>query len=298
MTTSAERLKDVSPRWAKEASRPMFRAFGRATQRNRRFPDFLIIGTKRGGTTSTFKYLQRHPCVLPMWPGVENAKKTHFFDQNFHRGAAWYRSHFPTDAQRHRNVRLHGEPALVGEAAPYYMFHPLVLDRVRATIPDVKVIVLLRNPVDRIWSHYHERVHNGTEHLPFREALDAEEERLKGEEERIVAEPGYYSERHDFCSYLARGRYLEHLGPWLDAFYPHQLHVVKSEDMYRDPRTTIVEMQRFLRLPEIPPETPHRYNYIPTNKMDPETRAWLADYYRPHVAALEARLDRSFGWDL
>jgi len=294
----AQRLKHVAPDWAKEASRPVFRAYGRATYAQRPLPEFLIIGTKRGGTTSMFKYVNRHPNVLPMWPGVENAKKTHFFDQNWDRGTAWYRAHFPSLAQRDRVEERTGAPAITGEAAPYDMFHPLVLDRVRQTIPDVKIIVLLRNPVDRIWSHYHERVNAGVEHLGFVEALAAEDERLAGEEQRIRSEPGYYSERHDFCSYQARGRYLEHLGPWLDAFYPRQLHIVRSEDLYADPQKTVVEVQRFLGLPEVPPPTPHRYNYVPANRLDPAVRTQLADYYRPHVAALEARLGRSFDWEL
>lgn len=295
---TAQRMKTVTPDWVKEASRPAFRAFGRLTHHYRQLPQFLIIGTKRGGTTSMFKYLQRHPNVLPMWPGVENAKKTHFFDQNIHRGTAWYRSHFPSDLQRRRVEQATGARTVTGEAAPYYMFHPLVLDRVAATIPDVKVIVLLRNPVDRIWSHYHERVDNHTETLPFLEALEAEAGRLAGEAERTVDEPGYYSERHDFCSYLARGRYLEHLGPWLERFYPEQLHVVRSEDLYTEPQKTLVEAHRFLGLPEVPPATPHRFNYVPAKGLDPELRAWLADYYEPHVEQLEERLGRSFNWDL
>lgn len=291
----AETLKHVAPGWAKEMSRPLFRSVGLVTAPSRQLPDFLIIGTKRGGTTTFFKYLQRHPSVIPMWPGVENAKKTHFFDQNWHRGTSWYRAHFPTDSQRRRVERKHGASA-TGEAAPYYMFHPLVLDRVRESLPRAKIFVLLRNPVDRIWSHYHERVNAGTEHLSFMDALAAEEERLRGEAERISREPRYYSERHDFSSYLARGRYLEHLEPWLDAFYPHQLQVIRSEDLYTDPSATMTTAHRFLGLPEMPPPTSHRFNYIPASKIDEATRTWLADYYRPHVAALETRLGRSFGW--
>lgn len=297
-TGAAAVLKRVSPDLLKEMSRPAFRAFGRATVELRGLPDFLIIGTKRGGTTSMLKYLRRHPNVLPMWPGVENAKKTHFFDQNFHRGPLWYRSHFPTDLQRRRVRRATGVWPVTGEAAPYYMFHPLVLDRVVETIPRVKVIVLLRNPVDRIWSHYHERVNAGTEKLEFRAALEAEEDRMRGEAERIVAEPGYYSERHDFSSYLSRGRYLEHLEPWLDRLYPSQLHVVRSEDLYRTPETALPDVHRFLGLPEIAPPSPHRFNYVPASSMAAEDRDWLASYYHPHVQMLEKRLDRSFGWDL
>lgn len=294
----ASTLKKYSPDWAKEASRPLFRGYGRATSRRRPLPDFLIIGTKRGGTTSMFKYLQRHPNVLTMWPGVENAKKTFFFDQNWSRGQQWYRSHFPTESHRRRVSDATGAPTVTGEAAPYYMFHPLVLDRVSELMPQVKVIVLLRNPVDRIWSHYHERVNAGTEQLSFQDALAAEDDRLAGEVEKIRTIPNYYSARHDFCSYKARGRYLEHLGPWLDRFYPDQLHVVRSEDLYADPVKTLVEAQRFLGLPEVPPPTPHRYNYVPANHLDEELRIELRDYYRPHVEALEDRLGRSFDWNV
>ncbi len=292
----AHLLKKVAPDWVKALSRPGFRAFGRITFPLRQMPNFLIVGTKRGGTTSMLKYLQGHPAVLPMWPGVENAKKTHFFDQNWNRGTAWYRAHFPTDLQRSRVQRRTGIRPITGEAAPYYMFHPLVLERISATIPGVKIIVLLRNPVDRVISHHNERVNAGTEELSFWDALQAEDERLRGERQRIIDEPGYYSVRHDFCSYLARGRYLEHLEPWLDAFHRGQLCVVRSEDMYADPGATLAEVHRFLGLPAVPPEAPHRFNYIPSQAVDPAVREWLEDYYRPHVHALERRLGRSFGW--
>lgn len=293
----AQQLKRVAPDWAKEASRPAFRRFGLATASTRPLPDFLIIGTKRGGTTSLFKYLNRHPNVLPMWPGVENAKKTFYFDDNWDRGERWYRSHFATRGQRDSVLQATGAPAVTGEAAPYYMFHPLVLDRVQQTIPNVRCIVLLRNPVDRIWSHFHERSQH-TETLSFAEALAAEDARLAGEAERIRSQPGYRSDRHDYCSYKARGRYLEHLEPWLNAFGPDQLLVVRSEDMYRDPQATVVNVQRFLGVPVQPPETPHRFNYVPARTMDEDLRAELADYYAPHVSALEERLGRRFNWDL
>lgn len=297
MTRPALVAKRVAPTWMKEASRPAFRSIGRMTWRLRPLPDYLIIGTKRGGTQSMFQYLQRHPNVLPMWPGVENAKKTHFFDRNHHRGEPWYRAHFPTRRQRRRTAGTTGPRALSGEAAPYYMFHPLVAGRVAEMLPDVKIIVLLRNPVRRAWSHYHERVHNGVEPLSFREALEAEPHRLAGEVERILADPRYYSRSHDFYSYLARGRYLEHLRPWYEHFDPAQIHVIRSEDLYADPGSTLVAAHRFLDIPAHPP-APHRFNYVPAAHMDPETEAWLRDYYRPHVEALQAFLGHDFGWDL
>jgi Sulfotransferase domain len=244
-----------------------------------------------------FKYLNRHPNVLPMWPSVENAKKTYFFDRYYHRGTGWYQAHFPTTSDRDEVKQRTGSAAITGEAAVNYMVNPVVLPRVLETIPDVKLIVLLRNPVDRAWSHYHERVNAGVEPLSFRDALDAEEERLAGEVDKMTSDPRYYSTNFDNYGYRTRGRYLEHLGPWLDAFYPNQLHIVRSEDLYTNPGEVLLATQRFLNLPEVP-LTAHRYNQLRADTLDPELRAELSDYYRPHVAALEERLDQSFGWEL
>lgn len=294
---TAQLLKSVAPRWAKEAARPFMHAYGRATWRQRPLPDYLIIGTKRGGSTSMFKYLTKHPNVLPPWPGVENHKKTNFFDQNYDRGEAWYRSHFPTARMRAQVAQRTGHPAITGEGAINYMFFPHVIDRVRAMIPEVRLVVVLRNPVDRAWSHYHERVKAGTEPLSFREALRAEDGRLAGEVDRMVSDPHYFSEPYDLFSYRTRGCYLEQLEPWLAAFEADQLLIVRSEDLYSDPVPAVLDVQRFLGLPEVP-LVAHRYNYIPTRTLEPDLRQELAEYYRPHVAALEARLDRSFGWEL
>lgn len=257
-----------------------------------------MIGTKRGGTTTLLRYLQLHPQVLPMWPGVENAKKTWYFDDNFHRGEEWYRAHFASRWQRARTARAQGDPVVTGEAAPYYLFHPAVPDRVAATLPDVKVLVLLRNPVERAWSHWRERRNMGTEVLDLAAALDAEPGRLAGEEERIRADPRYRSDAHDHFSYLARGRYLEQLERWWRRLDADRVHIARSEDLYADPGTTMAEVQRFLGVRPVGVSRPHHYNEHPGPVLHPDLRQRLADYYRPEVAQLEERLGRDLGWRL
>jgi|SRR5690242_3518862 len=121
-------------------------------------PHFLIIGAQRCGTTSLFEYLARHPDVAP-----PSAKELHFFDSEYHKGDAWYRERFPSL----RNGFI------TGEATPYYIFHPHTPTRVRDWNSKVKLIVLLRNPVDRAYSHYHHEVRLGTESLDFETALVA-----------------------------------------------------------------------------------------------------------------------------
>lgn len=289
------KVKAASPRAAKELARRCIRQYGVVTAAGRPLPDYLIIGTKRGGTTSLWKSLLSHPDVLPMFPAAENVKSPHYFDIHWDRGERWYRSHFPR--RRTSPAQVPGSRrVLVGEASPYYMFHPLAAERVARSLPDVRLIVLLRNPTDRAFSHYRERVRAGTEELDFGSALDAEPLRLRGEEERVRRDSGYYSKAHDFSSYLARGRYLEHLEPWLERFGGQSLLILRSEDMYQEPSATLHQVHAFLGLsPQVQPTLTHM-NDLGPSKLDESIRARLDDYFRPFTAALEARLDRSFDW--
>jgi hypothetical protein len=212
-------VKKRIPKPLKRAARSTLRTYGVRTSGQRDVPDFLIIGTKRGGTTSVWNWLVRHPHVAPMFPAAQQIKSPHYFDINFGRGLDWYRSHFPTRSSLAKTAQRTGFRPLTGEASPYYLFHPLVAERVAEVMPKAKLIVTLRNPADRAYSNYWERRGSDAEDLPtFEAALAAEEERLAGEVEKIKADPRYYSHHHDNHSYLARGRYLEQLQPWFERF--------------------------------------------------------------------------------
>ena len=110
------RAKDRSPRWLKDAANAMTRAHAVRTADQRHLPDFLIIGTKRGGTTSLWNYLIQHPLVPRLFPAW-NTKSAHYFEEHWRRGEPWYRSHFPTQRQRETLEKLeelqrsnHGDP--------------------------------------------------------------------------------------------------------------------------------------------------------------------------------------------
>jgi hypothetical protein len=290
-----DRIKGVAPRGAREQVRELLVRYGEATSERRPLPDFLIIGTKRGGTTSLWRYLLEHPLVPRLFPAW-NTKTSHYFEENWGRGEAWYRSHFPTERQRTQLERRHGGPSKVGEAAPLYMFHPLVAGRVAELMPRVRLIVLLRDPVERAYSHWKERRGEGVEPLDFADALDREHERIGGERERLIADPGYFSEPYDWHSYRARGRYLEHLEPWLERFDRSQLLVMASETLYREPARTYAQIVRFIGLPEFEPSSFEVFNDRPSRGMDDAVRAELTSYYAPHNAALADRLGMSFPW--
>jgi hypothetical protein len=269
--TVKDRMKAAAPRQAREQMRELLVRYGERTSDRRPLPDFLIIGTKRGGTTSLWRYLIQHPLVPRLFPAW-NTKTSHYFEENYGRGEAWYRSHFPTVRQRDALSSRYGGPVKAGEAAPLYMFHPLAASRVAALMPSVRIIVLLRNPVERAYSHWKERRGEGVEPLSFREALAAEKERTAGERERMISDPSYFSTAYDWYTYRERGCYLDHLQQWLSLFPPAQLLILPSETFYRSPAASYAEICSFIGLPphELPSYDVH--NDRPSGGMDDDIR--------------------------
>jgi Sulfotransferase domain len=255
--------------------------YGRATSAARPLPGFLILGAQKAGTTALYAYLRWHPAVTgPAW------KEVSYFDRHYRRGVRWYRGHFPI----RRGDRI------VGEASPGYLFHPLAPKRVRATVPEAKLIVLLRDPVDRALSHYHHEVALGREPLSFEQAIEAEPERTRGEEERLVREPGYFSRPWWDHTYLARGRYAEQLERWLALFPREQLLVLPSEELSAEPGQTYARVLEFLGAP------PHELDAYPRvyeqhyEGLRPETRQRLAEYFAEPNRLLYELLGRELGW--
>lgn len=275
-----------------------FRLLGSATAGLRIDPDYLVIGTKRGGTTSMARWLLDHPDIRPLYPAVENRKGTYFFDVNFEKGHGWYRSHFPVGVV-HRTIGKRGRsaPPLVGDATPYYLHHPHAPARARRLAPNAKIIALLRHPVDRALGHWAERTRNGVETLPFAEALRAEQERLAGEEQRMIDDPTYVSFAHQHWSYADQGRYARGLRRWFDEYPPEQILVLVSEDLYADPAAVYSQTLEFLGLAPYEPDAFAAWNMKPKDPIDPADRAFLESALRDDVAELEKLLGRPMGWE-
>ncbi len=259
-----------------------------ATSRLRCEPGFLIVGAMKAGTTFLHTCLAGHPsCVCAM------EKEVHFFDNNYHRGQRWYRSRFPIrgwmESRRQR-------PLLAGEATPYYLYHPLSPQRAHDTCPKAKIIVLLRNPVDRAYSHYQQNVRAGFEKLSFPEAIAAEPDRLRGKEDRLRADPGYYSMAHQTFSYCARGEYAPQVARWVESFGAERVLVVQSETLWADPERTHARVLRFLDLEaHAPPgfRPRNRGRYAP---MDDRTRRRLDAEFAPSNEELFSLLGERFEW--
>lgn len=270
-------------------------ALRRPTQHLRLLPDFLILGAQRSGTSSLFKYLCRHSQI-----GRPLRKETEYFTVRHGRGLGWYRAHFPLAARRTLR-RLLGSDLQTFEATPDYLFFPGAAERAAALLPEARLVVLLRDPVERAWSHYRHVVRLGREPLGFAEALAAEPERLAADRERLRADPGYRAASLRLHSYVDRGRYAEHLEPWLARYPRERLLVVRTEDLFADPPQTYAEILRFLGLRLEMPRVFRNYSYrggtaVSRRPVPDAIAERLRAGFAPHNRRLAELLDREMDW--
>lgn len=259
-----------------------------STSQFRTLPSFLIIGTARGGTTSLFQYLTLHPQVA-----APLKKEIAFFCTHYHKGINRYKLHFPM----HNQLTGNGLRKITGEASPYYLSHPHAPARIKETLPNVLLIVLLRNPVDRAYSSYQNIRKLGLETLSFEEALLSEKERLFGEKEKMLLDPKYYSKRHQHYSYVDRGIYHEELTRWLRHFPREQFLFLSSEDFYKNPANVYRQVTDFLRIEPFLPEMFKVFNESSKSEPIPNSiRSMLSSFYAPHNETLFKMIGKRFDW--
>ena len=262
------------------------------TSNQRVLPSFLIIGAQRSGTTSLYRYIKQHPSLHPSL-----FKEVHFFDQNYHNGLGWYRAFFPLKLTMGISKLLNNEAAITGESSPYYLFHPLVPERVKKTLPDSKIIVLLRNPVDRAYSHYQHESKLGFEKLPFEEAIEKEPERLSGEKEKIISDEKYFSFNHNHYSYLSRGLYIDQIKEWMKYFSKEQMFIISSEDFFSDPKKTVNMVFDFIGIREYDIPNVEIHNAGKYSPIKPEIRDKLNKYFEESNKKLYEFIGKSYLWD-
>jgi hypothetical protein len=260
--------KSVSPP-AKRAAHAISVTAGRVTAPLRMLPGFLIVGAQRCGTTSMYRALAEHPHVRK----AVLHKGVHYFDMNYDRGLRWYRAHFPLA----RGAQT--QAALTFESSPYYLFHPLAAERIAADLPGVKLIVLVRDPVERAYSAYAHEFARGFETEPFQSAIELEPGRLNGEVARIVSEPGYLSHSHQHHAYRARGQYAEQLDRLERLLGREDIHVVDSGDFFTKPEPVYDGVLDFLGLASEGYPQFERHNARPRSAIPETLRARLDDHF-------------------
>jgi hypothetical protein len=270
-------------RRAKAQLRPRYRLL---TAGARALPDFIIIGTQKAATTSLMRYLREHPDVV-----VERGVgEVHFFDNHWDRGERYYRSFFPRTSRMERRRARTQRTTLTGEKTPYYLMHPLVPQRAATIVPDVKLLAILRDPVDRAAAQHRMNVDLGVETLDLLDAVNAEPERIDAAFARIAAgeDPGVGGPLQSY-SYVARGRYAEQLDRWLQHFAREQLLVIRSEDLGTDPESTYAAVLQHLGL------APHQPAFVRHNvarrsySIPPEARERLVELLREPNRVLAER---------
>lgn len=214
------------------------------TGSSRVMPDFIIVGAQKAGTTSLFHYLQQHPRIV-----APSSKEVHYFDYNYHRGENWYRAHFQMQSDKKKREQELGETVLTFEASPYYMYHPLAIARIKADLPGVKVIAMLRNPVARTFSHYWHEANKDQDDLTLDQAIVQEPLRLSGEAEKMIENPEYWSYAHQHFSYVDRSRYGGQVQRLFDVLGRENVCLVKSETFFTDPASETERVFDFLGLP-------------------------------------------------
>jgi hypothetical protein len=292
MNQTAAKVWKGLPEPAKNAAKATWAGYARLTSRGRLLPDFIIIGTQRGGTTSLYKYLVQHPAL-----GRALTKEVRYFDLNYEKGEMWYRSRFPSRRSKRVAKERQGLDLVIGEASPDYLFHPHAPHRVAELLPSVRLIVLLRDPVDRAHSHYWHQKKRGHETLSFEEAVGKEPERLRGELEKMLADETYSSYERHHHSYLARGIYVDQLKTWTDLIPREQFLIERSEDFFADPAGVFSRVLDFLDVPNQGLRSYDKFNAFTANPLDPSMRSRLADYFRPQNERLYEYLGRDLGWD-
>ena len=183
-------------------------------------PDFLIIGEYKCGTTSLFRYMLEHPSIL-----APTMKELNFFNRHYKKGILWYRTQFPTYFYKLYCQSKNKTKVITGEATTHYLFaNNKIVYRIKKLLPLNKLIVILRNPVDRAYSHYNMFVSEGREPLSFEEAI-AYEKQKPDQTTKKEKLPENFQLRNNY-TYLSRSTYVDNIKRWMNIFPKEQFLIL------------------------------------------------------------------------
>ena len=253
-------------------------------------PDFFVIGPGRTGSTSLYHYLDQHPSL-----SKSAYDELGFFDVNFHLGLHWYRSLFPSIFTKYR-IKSKTNFFMTYDVTPSYIRRPWNARRIKNLFPNTKLIVILRNPVDRAYSHYKLLNRVFGEVRSFDEIIKEEMNNIS--KWNVDSKDDNYFATKVEKSILARGFYAEQLSIWFELFSKNQILIVSSEKLLSDTKNTVNDIFKFLNLPQFKIPNTEKVNVSPPSKMNPETRKLLIDFFRPYNQELDKFLNLDFKWDI
>jgi len=255
-------------------------------------PEYIIIGAQKCGTTSLFRYLRKHPCVAAAYN-----KEIHFFDKNYQKGLNWYKANFPT--KLNLNVfkfKCSSRKRISGDATPYYLFHPYASNRIKESFPNVKLIVLLRDPIRRAYSHYYHEKHKNRENLSFKEAVEKERSRISPEIRKMKLDHSYISFNHQHFSYISSSIYVDQLKKWFKLFPRDQFLIIKTEDFLERTEDEYNRILEFLQLPAYQLKDYRKYLKQTYKPIDKNIEKELREFFDPYNQELYELTGIDFGW--
>jgi hypothetical protein len=266
------------------------RHFYYLTSSFRTLPNFFVIGGVRCGTTSLYHYLGQHNCIKQAM-----YDELGYFDDNFHLGLNWYRSLFPTKFIQ-KKIESKYKKFLTYDVTPFYIYNPLVVDRIFKFSPNAKIIAVLRNPIDRAYSNFNNRIQDeGDTETTFEEIVYSEIEKIKNNKNNKENNVFLVNEFYELL--LARGFYAKQLEFWFKKFPRKNMLLISSEELAVNTDKTISEIFEFLEVPDQKINDLTKQNKIKYPKMKDSTREILINFFKPHNEKLFEILGSKFDWD-
>ena len=254
------------------------------TAKSRVLPDFLIIGAVRSGTTSLYYDICQHPSVKKA-----AYDEIGFFDDNYHLGEDWYRSLFPTK-KKMREVKQNTGNAITGEDTPFYIWNEIACKRIAEVLPNVKLIAILRNPVDRAYSNYFLGMRHGNETKNFDHAIMKDIKFLDGKIKMEFKNSDYKK------SHIAKGFYAKQLKKWFEHFEKKQIFITTTEELDNNPNIVLEQIFKFLELPNYSIKEIKRHKKSKYPKMNEDVRKKLLNYFEPYNEELFELINQRFDW--
>jgi hypothetical protein len=287
--------RELEAKWRRNlALRPLRRAFRKskrwlpdywrlATQRYRQLPTVIIVGAQKAGTTQLHSCLIHHPRCFS---GA--TKEVHYFTKHRDRPLSWYRSQFPLAWSVSRTN------GLCLEATPSYLATPEALRRMGDTLPNAQVIVLLRDPVTRAFSHYQHYKSRQLETRTFRRVV---RDAIERQEYRPVHGAALAAGAPPLLDYVYRGYYALQLEVLFEQFPRERVLVIDSAELFADSNATCQKVFEFIGVEshDVSPKKIHNRGLY-RDVIDPEIAAQLREHYLPYDQLLVELMGRRFGW--
>ena len=233
----------------------------------------------KGGTTTLFAYLDKHPQVL-----MSSGKEIHYYDRYYKKGLGWYLSHFPLSFCVPKGSK-------VGEATPCYMFHPHTAKHIHGVNPQTKIILVLRDPIQRAISHYFHNKRKNKEELGMLEAFREEEARIARRYKTLLRNENGTDWEVANHSYKARGVYHRQLRRFRKHFPGSQILLLSTDCLAEDPKGTMKQVYEFIGVDPARGTVESLKENVGTNRkpVPEEVNAYLTEFFKPSNKAFIRR---------